>query len=116
MAEDPLSGSCHCGAVRFEVATAPTSLATCNCSICRRIGGLWAYYPPDAVTIRSDPATIPYVWGDRMIGIHHCRICGCTTHWQSLLPDPDRMGVNVRMMAGFDLESVPRREIDGASF
>lgn len=37
--------SCHCGAVGFEIETAPTEVTECNCSICRRYGVLWAYYP-----------------------------------------------------------------------
>ena len=33
-------GSCHCGAVRFEVETEFPELSTCNCSICRRKNAL----------------------------------------------------------------------------
>jgi hypothetical protein len=29
-------GSCHCGAVRFEIETDFPELTTCDCSICRR--------------------------------------------------------------------------------
>ena len=39
-----VTGSCHCGAVRFEV-DAPEWVMDCNCSHCRLYGGLWAYYP-----------------------------------------------------------------------
>jgi len=42
-----ITGSCHCGAVHIAVAEAPASVKSCNCSICRRLGTLWAYYRPD---------------------------------------------------------------------
>ena len=109
-----MHGSCHCGAVRIEVAQPPEWVGECNCSICRRTGGLFAYYPPANVKVAGP--TVSYVWGDRMIALHHCGTCGCTTHWENLLPDPDRMGVNARMLDGFLEMDVERRKIDGASF
>jgi hypothetical protein len=36
-------GSCHCGAVQFELTESPETLVDCNCSICRRIGALWGH-------------------------------------------------------------------------
>ena len=92
--------SCDCGAVRFSVQTAPLELTSCQCSICRRHAGLWAYYPPDKVTFAADNGpTDVYIWGDRDLGLHRCRICGCVTHWVAIDPTYDRMGVNARMMA-----------------
>ena len=38
-----IAGSCHCGAVKIAVAEAPATVTSCNCSICRRLGTLWAY-------------------------------------------------------------------------
>jgi hypothetical protein len=111
-----MEGSCHCRAVRLEVARPPEWVGECNCSICRRTGGLWAYYRPDEVSVAPAGATRPYVWGDRTIALHHCRTCGCVTHWEALLPDLEKMGVNVRLFDGFDPASVELRKIDGASF
>jgi hypothetical protein len=112
-----MDGHCHCGAVRIEVARAPAEVASCNCSLCRRVGGLWAYYHPDEVRVEAaEGATEPYVQGDRSLATHHCRTCGCITHWQSLMPDLQRMGVNARLLDGLDPARVPVRLIDGASF
>jgi hypothetical protein len=92
-------------------------VGSCNCSICRRTGLLWAYYPPAVVRIESGAgATQPYVWGDRCLELHHCRTCGCITHWQNLMPDGDKMGVNARLFDDFDAERTEVRLIDGASF
>lgn len=107
-------GDCHCGAVRLQVPTPPEVVSECNCSICRRIGGLWAYYPPGEVTV-SGP-TVAYVQGDRTLALHHCPACGCTTHWLPLDPGLGRMGVNARMLDGFDAAAAERRGVDGASW
>ncbi len=112
-----MRGSCHCGAVRIEVAAAPDRVGSCNCSICRRTGILWSYYRPEDVRIESvEGATVPYIWGDRCLALHHCSTCGCITHWQNLMPDPERMGVNALLLDVFDRDAVEVRKIDGASF
>ena len=99
------------------MARAPDHVGSCNCSICRRTGGLWAYYRPDEVRIDSEEgATGRYIWGDKCLALHHCRTCGCITHWENLMPEGDRMGINTRMLEGFDPASVEVRLIDGASF
>lgn len=110
-----IEASCHCGAVRLEVARPPVSVTDCNCSICRRLGVLWAYYRPDEVRIMAAPgATRAYVWGDRCLEFHHCQSCGCTTHWASLDAAIDRMGVNARLLAPANLAGAKVRELDGA--
>jgi hypothetical protein len=111
-----IEASCHCGAVRFEIARAPDHIFDCNCSICRRLGTLWAYYHPDQVRRLTTPeATFAYRWGDRSLEFHHCRNCGCTTHWQAIDTDtPQRMGVNARLMHGLDRSMARLRQIDGA--
>jgi hypothetical protein len=112
-----MRGSCHCGAVAIEVPRAPAEVGSCNCSICRRTGLLWAYFRPDEVRIEAaDDATVPYIWGDRMLALHHCATCGCITHWLPLLPDYERMGVNALLLDGFDPAATEIRKIDGASF
>jgi hypothetical protein len=44
-----IEASCHCGAVKLEIQSAPNGVTDCNCSICRRYGVLWAYYEPAQV-------------------------------------------------------------------
>lgn len=102
----PLHASCHCGAIGFSVPSAPTKLTECNCSICGRLGVLWAYYEvKDIVWERGEGTTVPYVWGDRCIEFHHCPICGVTTHYGGVLAegapvDPSsRFAVNARNLA-----------------
>ncbi len=107
-----ISTSCHCGAVRLEVPGPPEYLGDCNCSICRRLHGLWGYYPVSQVTRTGE--TDVYLWGDRMLTLNRCKVCGCTTHWLPVDPDYDRMGVNMRMADPAALEGVPVRKLDNA--
>ncbi|WP_303827221.1 GFA family protein [Asticcacaulis taihuensis] len=41
-------GSCHCGQIAFEVEGDFNEGLDCNCSMCRRRGGLLAFVPADA--------------------------------------------------------------------
>jgi hypothetical protein len=107
-----VEATCHCGAVRIEVPTAPTELTSCNCSICRRLGGLWAYYSPTQVRVVGETAT--YRWGDRTLDLHRCTVCGCSTHWTPIDPALDRMGVNARLMDPAVVAAARVRRLDGA--
>src|SRR4051794_5294612 len=92
-----VQGSCHCSAVTIEVARAPAEVTSCNCSICRRLGTLWAYYKPTDVRVTG--ATATYCWGDKTIDFHRCAICGCATHWSPREGrNADRMGINARLL------------------
>jgi len=96
----------------MEIDSVPETVTDCNCSLCHRKGALWAYYRPDQVRVVGE--TVVYIQGDRTLSTHHCPICGCTTHWQSLLPELQRMGVNARLMAPQVLAGVRVRKLDGA--
>lgn len=111
-----IAGSCHCGAVQIGVAEAPSIVTSCNCSICRRLGTLWAYYRPDQVTLTHAPgATDAYSWGDKTLAFRRCTTCGCITHWESIEQRvADRMGVNARLL-DISLDDIPVRKFDGAS-
>lgn len=106
----PVKGSCHCGAVAIEVPQLPGWVNSCNCSICAKLAWLVAYYPDRDVRITGE--TRAYIWGDRMIGLHHCPVCGLVTHWQTLGEDFGRMGVNARLLDGFDEAEVEIRRVD----
>ena len=110
-----IESSCHCGAVRLEIETAPVEVTNCNCSICRRYGVLWAYYSPKLVRISPRAgATDIYMWDDKAIEFHRCKVCGCVTHWAPVDKTRDRMGVNARLMAPEVLAQARVRFLDGA--
>lgn len=110
-----IESSCHCGAVKLEIARAPETVTDCNCSICRRYGTLCAYYSPkDVRIVAAEDQTDIYMWGDRSIEFHRCRICGCVTHWAPVDKTLDRMGVNARLMPPEILANARVRRFDGA--
>lgn len=111
-----LTGSCHCGAVRLTLPTAPEAGTSCNCSLCRRRGGLWAYYELGTVAIQGHPeSTESYVWGDRTLKNFRCKNCGIPTHWEPMDPEAGaRHGVNLRNFEPVLLAAVTVRRFDGA--
>ncbi len=111
-----LEGSCHCGAVRLTLPFAPTVATSCNCSLCRRIGGPWVYFEFGTVKITGHPeSTTEYIQGDKTLRTIRCKTCGCVTHWEPTDPQPGaKHGVH---LANFDREmiaSVRVRRFDGA--
>ena len=111
-----IESSCHCGAVKLEIGAAPETVTDCNCSICRRYGVLWAYYSPTQVRLAGKHrATEIYMWDDKSLEFHRCRVCGCVTHWAPVDKTVDRMGVNARLMAPEVLAHARVRRLDGAN-
>jgi hypothetical protein len=111
-----LEASCHCGSVRIEVPRKPQAITDCNCSICRRYGVLWAYYPAAEVVVRAGRnARSSYSWGTKGIRFVRCRRCGCVTHWEEVkkMARP-RIGVNARNFDPKILTNLRVRHLDGA--
>jgi hypothetical protein len=110
-----VSASCHCGSVRLEVDAPPEEVTQCNCSLCRRYGLLWAYYPPRQVRMSPpDPPTEVYTWNGGTIEFHRCGKCGCVSHWAAVDRKKNRMDVNARLMDPEVLAGARVRHRDGA--
>lgn len=99
-----IEGACHCGAVRWSFDVATDSATTCNCTICRRYGALWAYDLKGDRTLFSGPTrTYMRTSGTKYepsVAFHFCADCGCVTHYRALKPDAEgrvRTAVNLRM-------------------
>jgi hypothetical protein len=95
----------------------PRRLTSCNCSICRRYGTLWAYYRPAQVEVRAPRRALQaYSWGTRELNFFRCGTCGCITHWEAKSPSTgDRMGVNARNFDPACIQAVRVRRFDGAA-
>ena len=57
------TGTCHCGAIQYELSEEPQVVALCHCSDCRRSSGapfvVWAMYPEASLTVNGGtPKTI----------------------------------------------------------
>lgn len=108
------SGACHCGQVGFEITESPKYLVDCNCSICRRLAPLWGHIQTESFKRTGEGQTIKYTHGDRTLVIHTCSRCGCTTHWESLITENNRMAVNFRMCKAGTTDAFQIRRFDGA--
>ena len=111
------TASCHCGAVQIVVRQLPRTVVSCNCSICRRYGALWAYYKPSSVAIEAPKDGLSkYSWGRRIRDYHRCKVCGCVTHYTYRGKQrKTTMGVNAANFAPSELVGVRIRHLDGAA-
>ena len=103
-----IRAACHCTAIRFELVELPEWVLDCNCTICRRYGGIWAYPDPGMVNfVRGSDHTDVYLWNDKMLEFHRCRDCGCVTHVAVSGAHPPRIHcINARMIPTLDPSSV----------
>jgi len=70
-------GSCHCGAVRFEVEVDATSGSRCNCSICVKTSVTSAMVKPEAFRLLTDETSMgSYEWGGKISRRFFCKTCG----------------------------------------
>jgi hypothetical protein len=112
-----IEAACHCGAVRIEVARAPRVLTSCNCSICRRYGTLWAYYTPASLRIVCPPSELSsYAWGRKALRFRRCKTCGTVTHYDRPKdPRNRRIGVNANNFDPSVVAAARIRHLDGAA-
>jgi len=97
-----LSGSCHCGAVKFTTTLTQgfASARRCTCSICRMRG---------AVAVTSTQAQFRITVGEDKLATyrfntmsaehHFCTVCGIYTHHKRR-SNPGQLGVNVACIEG----------------
>ena len=78
MAVKTYHGSCHCGAVRYEVdLDLSQGGAKCNCSFCAKVRNWSAAVKPEAFRLLTDPAAMTdYTFGSHSVHHTFCRTCG----------------------------------------
>ncbi len=109
-----MNGTCHCGAVTWTLQNRPERIVECNCSICRKLGTLWAHAPVGEVAVTGD--TLAYIRADcdGDLSFHSCKTCGATTHWAPTADTGPHMAVNLRLAEPAELKGIPHRHFDGA--
>ncbi|MPW21435.1 type I-B CRISPR-associated protein Cas8b1/Cst1 [Paraburkholderia sp. CNPSo 3157] len=109
-------GSCHCGAVTFEVETPVTPAARCNCSLCRRRGALMSpFFAASALRILSGEDSLTLYQFNTHVAKHYfCKHCGVYPFHQTR-KDPNLWRVNLGCLDGVDPYALEASVSDGAS-
>jgi hypothetical protein len=111
-------GSCHCGAVTFQVhGDMPTEALSCNCSHCQRKGLLLAFVPSESfIIITGEPAVVDYFFNKHAIAHKFCSRCGCQPFSLGNTPEEKKVAaINLRCVHGIDLDTLTIQAVDGAS-
>ncbi len=93
-------GSCHCGAVKFEVeAPESVEVENCNCSICAMTGFLHLIVPARNFRLLSGEESLTtYTFNTGVAKHKFCKICGVKPFY---IPrsNPDGVDINLRCLS-----------------
>ncbi|MFD1329609.1 GFA family protein [Mycoplana ramosa] len=111
-------GSCHCGNVAFEVEGDFDTAMDCNCSMCRRRGGLLAFVPRDKLVLTVPEQNVStYQFNRHVIRHHFCAVCGIAPYGEGTDGKGNEMvAVNLRCIPAIDLDTLSITKVDGRSF
>jgi hypothetical protein len=112
------TGSCHCGAVRFEIETDLTSVTECNCSICTKKGALHHRVPPERFRLLSGGESLAlYQFGTETAKHWYCQYCGIHP-FSNPRSAPDLFSINVRCLDNCDLgeAGIEVKHFDGKNY
>jgi len=109
------SGSCHCGAISFEVDGEIDSGLACNCSLCSRRGSLLWFVPRTSFRLKTPEAAAgTYTFNKHVIKHRFCSKCGIHAFGEGVDPKGNAIAaINLRCIENLDLGSVPVRHFDG---
>jgi hypothetical protein len=107
-------GSCHCGAVEFEVEGELDAGFMCDCSLCKRKNAIMARLPKQKFRLMKgagDAST--YQWNTKIAKHYFCKDCGIYKHHKPRTV-PDMMGVNLGCIDSIDARAVPIKMGEGS--
>ena len=110
-------GSCHCGGIAFEVEGDIAEATDCNCSLCRRRGGLLWFAPRESLVLKTpDSGLSTYTFNKHHIQHRFCAQCGVAVFGEAAHPvtGAQMVAVNVRCLPDVDLASLKITPFDGA--
>lgn len=109
------TGSCHCGAVAFEVDGTIDHALSCNCSICSRKGALLWFVPRAQLRLKTpESAASTYTFNQHVIKHRFCPVCGIHPYGEGVDPQGKAMAaINLRCIEGLDLDAIPVQKFDG---
>jgi len=109
------TGSCHCGAVRFEIESDLSELTMCDCSICRRRNALMVkVHESGFKLLAGEDALTEYRFHTGTARHFFCKVCGIYPFHRKRVT-PDHLGINVFCLDGFDPSGIPVRMAAGSA-
>jgi hypothetical protein len=125
MTQRTYRGSCHCGAVRFEVDLDLDHVRACDCSVCLKRGALVHRIEEAHLRLLTPLEGLTlYQWHTRTAKDYFCPQCGILPFRRPRARAPDEVAggmpdfsgwsVNVRCLDGVDLDAIPVRRIHGS--
>jgi hypothetical protein len=111
------SGSCHCGAVKFEVLSdSPVEVEACNCSICKRTGFVHLIVPAShfRLTQGADNLT-SYKFNSGVANHTFCKTCGVKAFYTPR-SNPDGISVNANCFAEGQAPDLIITQFDGQNW
>lgn len=116
-AEISHQGSCHCGAVKFEVdAPADLHAHACNCSICSLTGGDQMIVPASKFRLLAGAeALTTYQFNTRVAEHTFCQYCGVKAFYRPR-SNPDGCSVNLRCLDKSTINSISVDVFDGQNW
>jgi hypothetical protein len=108
-------GSCHCGAIQFEIETNFPQLTKCDCSICRRKNALMVkVHESKFKLISGEESLTEYQFHTKTARHFFCKVCGIYPFHRKRVT-PDYFGINVFCLNDFDPTGTPVRQAVGAT-
>jgi len=108
------TGSCHCGAVRFEIDTDFPELTMCDCSICRRKNALMVKVHENQFRLLAgEDCLTEYRFHTQTARHFFCKVCGIYPFHRKRVT-PDYFGINVHCLHEFEPAGIPVRQAVGA--
>ncbi len=92
-------GSCHCGAITFEVEAAEDlEIERCNCTICKKSGYLHLIVPKINFSLLSGKSSLEtYTFNTKVAKHTFCNICGIKPFYTPR-SNPDGIDVNMNCL------------------
>lgn len=119
MAQQLVTGSCHCGKVRIEAdLDLSAGSGRCNCSICAKLRAWTVIVKPQAVRLLAGESELSsYEWGAKISSRMFCKHCGVHVFSRGYLEEVggDYCSVNIAVLdlEPAALDKIPVRYFDG---
>lgn len=111
-----LHGSCHCGALRFEVdADLSRGGSRCNCSVCTKLAAFGGMVKPEAFRVLCDESELGQYRFGPVSTRYFCKKCGTHCYGRGNLPElgGEFVGFSYNTIDGLELSELPVIYWDG---